>query len=251
MEVLEKFFSFNSDKGSFLLMFTEGFNFPPQSAFTIIVLIITFAMIDLFDSIGTDVGCATNAGLLDERGFPKNYNKMVICDSIATCVGAVYGTSTVTTFVESGAGIAVGGKTGLTALTTACLFLLSVFLMPIFAFIPSSAAASALIYVGVLMMGCVHQIDFTNIQNAVPAFLTIIGMPFTYSINKGIGLGILSYILISVINFIIDKIKVSCSSDSTDVLGIEEKKELKWPVSFVTAIIGIFFIIYLFAPTSF
>jgi AGZA family xanthine/uracil permease-like MFS transporter len=131
-ENFEKFFSFNSDENSFLLMFTEGFNSPPQSAFTIIVLIITFAMIDMFDSIGTDVGCATNAGLLDERGFPKNYNKMVICDSIATCVGAVYGTSIVTTFVESGAGIAVGGKTGLTALTTACLFLLSVFLMPIF-----------------------------------------------------------------------------------------------------------------------
>jgi AGZA family xanthine/uracil permease-like MFS transporter len=195
----------------------------------------------MFDSIGADVGCATNAGLLDERGFPKNYNKMIYCDSIASCAGAIFGTSIVTTFIESGAGIAIGGRTGLTALTVTSLFFLSAFILPIFAFIPSSAAASILAYVGYLMMKNINQIDFNNIPQDLPAFFTIIAMPFTYSITKGIGWGILSYIIISIICYVIDIV---------DYNKIENFNKLKpqWPVSIVTAIIGIFFILYFFIP---
>jgi AGZA family xanthine/uracil permease-like MFS transporter len=171
---------------------------------------------------------------------------MMLCDSIASTVGAIYGTSTVATYVESGAGIAVGGKTGLTALVTAVLFLLSIFLMPIFAFIPSAAASCALIYVGVLMMGSVKLIDFSDVRKSVPAFLTIAGMPFTYSITKGIGLGILSYIIISIICFVIEIIGHNCCPLASG----EESKSPQWPVPIVKGILGVFYIIFFFVPTA-
>ena len=125
-------------------------------------------------------------------------------DSIATVAGSVLGTSTVTTFVESGAGVAAGGKTGLTALTTAILFLLSIFLLPLFAFIPSAAAASALIYVGILMMKNVVDIDFDNVKQSIPAFVTIITMVLAYSITDGIGMGIISFVVLDLIIWLID-----------------------------------------------
>lgn len=179
---------------------------------------------------------------MDENGTPINYNKIMLSDSIATCTGAIMGTSTVTTFVESGSGIAAGGKTGLTALTTAIMFLLSIFLLPVFAMIPSAAAASALVYVGVLMMKGVKDIDFSDIRVAVPAFLGIAFMPLAYSITKGIGVAILSYVLIAAVAYLIELIGYACSKK-------EGKVKPKWEVSIVTIIIAVLFIVYFFVPT--
>lgn len=240
-ENFRNFFSFDSSKGGiFFSAFTEGFKLPEGSFLTTLMLIISFAMIDMFDTMGTVVGCATNAGLVDEDGKPLNYGKIMVSDSVATVAGAMLGTSTVTTFVESGAGVAAGGKTGLTAFVTAILFFLSIFLLPVFAFIPSAAAASALIYVGVLMMSNVKNIDFSNIKNAVPAFLTIVIMPFAYSITKGIGVGLISYVILSIIIFIVDIIKYAAKK-------IKEKP--KFDVSLVAIIVSILFLVYFLVPT--
>ncbi|MDE7452941.1 MAG: NCS2 family permease [Clostridia bacterium] len=245
-ENFKNFFSMKEEEGgSFLAAFTSGFNFPANTAFTIIVLVISFCMLDMFDTMGTVLGCCSKAGLLDGNGKPINFTRTMLSDSIATCTGALLGTSTVTTFVESGTGIAAGGKTGFTALTVSGMFLLSIFLLPIFAFIPSSAAAGALMYVGVLMMGSVVKIDFKNLKVAVPAFITIVMMPLAYSITGGIGLGIISYVLISIICYIVDIIKYAVVSKK----GGEAVKP-KWEVSIVTAVITVFFLIYFFVPTT-
>ena len=183
--------------GSFTAAFSEGF--PEGSLFTVIMLIITMCMIDMFDTMGTIVGCCGgNRILSDENNKPHNYGKIMMSDAIATCAGAMLGTSTVTTFVESGAGVSAGGRTGLTAFTTACMFFIAMFALPLFAAIPSAAAAAALIYVGVLMMkNNVKSVDFSNAINATSAFLTIVIMVLSYSISKGIGIGLLSYTLMS------------------------------------------------------
>lgn len=245
-ENFSTFFSMDeAEGGSFLAAFTSGFKFPAGTAFTIIVLVISFCMLDMFDTMGTVLGCCTKANLLDENGKPINFTKTMLSDSIATCTGALLGTSTVTTFVESGTGIAAGAKTGLTALTVAGMFLLSIFLLPIFAFIPSAAAAGALIYVGVLMMSSVVKIDFTDLRVAVPAFITIVMMPLAYSITGGIGLGIISYVIINIVCYIVEIIKYAVVSKK----GGEAVKP-KWPVSIVTGVITIFFLIYFFVPTT-
>lgn len=233
------YFSMDPSKGGvFLAVFTEGFaGFKPEVLMTCVVTIISFSMIDMFDTMGTVVGCCTNANLLDEDGKPMNYAKIMHSDSIATCVGALIGTSTVTTFVESGVGVAAGGKTGFTALVTASLFFLSIFILPIFAFIPSAAAACALVYVGVLMMGSVVNIDFGTVKNAVPAFLTIILMPLSYSITTGIGVGILAYVLISVILYVAELIKYSISKE-------EGKEKPKFEISVVMIVIFALFLLY-------
>ena len=192
-------------------------------------------------------------------------------DSIATMAGASLGTSTVTTFVESGAGVAAGGKTGLTALVVAILFFLSIFLLPLFAFIPSAAAASALVYVGVLMMSQVKNIDFSDIRIAVPAFLTIVIMPLGYSITNGIGIGLLSYVLIAFFCWLVDICKYSVAKKRTVAAaddpkvynvttgkdGATEYKEVaavgempKFPISIVTAVVAVLFIVYFFVPKS-
>ena len=232
---------FSADKGVFGLAFTEGWNLPAGSIMTTVMLIITMCMIDMFDTMGTCVGCCSAAGLMDENGVPLSYDKIMLSDSIATCTGAIFGTSTVTTFVESGAGIATGGKTGLTALTTAIMFFLAIFALPVFAMIPSAAAASALVYVGVLMMKGIKNIDFTDIRVAVPAFLAIAVMPLGYSITKGIGMAILSYVVISILYFLGSVIKYACTKK-------EEDKPV-WDVSIVTLIIALLFIVYFFVPT--
>ena len=206
------------------------------------MLVMTFCMIDMFDTMGTVVGCATNAKLIDENGKPHNYDRIMAADSIATCAGAMMGTSTVTTFVESGAGIAAGGKTGFSSLVTSLLFLLSIFLLPLFAFIPKSAAAGALIYVGVLMMSNVKDIDFSKVKNSVPAFLTIIMMVLSYSITKGIGIGIISYVIISTIIFVVDLIKYSISKNK------ENLEKPKYDVSIVAIIIFALFMVYFLVP---
>lgn len=242
-ENFANFFSFDSSKGGvFMAAFTEGFKFPEGSFMTTLMLVISFAMIDMFDTMGTIVGCATNAGLVDEDGKPLNYDKIMYTDSIATVTGALCGTSTVTTFVESGAGVAAGGKTGLTALVVAVLFLLSIFLLPLFAFIPSAAAASALIYVGVLMMSNVKNIDFKSVKNAVPAFLTIIVMLLGYSITKGIGIGLISYVLLATIIYVVDIIKYAVSKD-------ENKVKPVYDVSVVAIVVTCLFLVYFLVPT--
>ena len=181
-----------------------------------------------------------NANLMDEDDKPINYGKMMYADSTATIAGSLLGTSTVTTFVESGTGVAAGGKPGLTALSTAILFLLSIFLLPLFAFIPTAAAAAALIYVGVLMMMNIKDIDFINIKNAEPAFITIIVMLLAYSITDGIGAGIVSYCIIDLIIWIIDLIRYKFGK-----LNEKPKLDITW----VTFIILILFLIYFLVPT--
>ena len=244
-ENFANFFSFDAEKGGvFFSAFTEGLNFPEGSFFTTLMLIITFAMIDMFDTMGTVVGCATNAGLIDENGKPLADDKSMYSDSIATCAGALLGTSTVTTFVESGAGVAAGGRTGLTALVTAILFFLSIFLMPLFAFIPSAAAASALIYVGVLMMSNVKNVDFSSVKNSIPAFLTIIVMLLGYSITKGIGVGLLSYVILASIIYVIDIIKYAAAKKNNP-----EIEKPVWEVSIVAIVVSCLFLIYFLVPT--
>ena len=233
---------FAGEHSVFAICFTEGFNFPAGSLFTVIMLVITMSMIDMFDTMGTCVGCCSAAGLMDEKGTPINYNKIMYSDSIATCAGAIMGTSTVTTFVESGAGIAAGGKTGLTALTTAIMFFLAIFALPLFAMIPSAAAASALVYVGVLMLKGVKDIDFSDVRIAVPAFLAIAIMPLGYSITKGIGMAILSYVIIGVLAYLVDLVKYAACKH-------ENKEKPEWKVSIVTIVIALLFVVYFFVPT--
>lgn len=167
-----------------------------QAVLTVIILVISFSLVDMFDTIGTLLGTAGKAGLLDEDGNMPSMKKALLCDSIATAVGAMCGTSTVTTYVESGSGIAEGGKTGLTSCTTAVLFLAAIILAPIVGIVPSAATAPALVVVGVMMMSNIKNIDFEDMSEAIPAFLTIAMMPLTYSIANGIALGLISYVLI-------------------------------------------------------
>ena len=162
-----------------------------------IMLIITFCLVDMFDTIGTLYGAASQADLLDENGDPIDVDKCMACDSIATAVGAALGTSTCTTFVESAAGVAAGGRTGLTSIVTAACFLLCLFLAPLAKLVPACATAPALIWVGVLMMKGFANVDMHDIRSAVPAFLSLIMMPLTYSISNGIGIGCIAYTLIT------------------------------------------------------
>ena len=238
---IDNFKNYFGENGVFGLAFTEGWNLPAGSIMTAVMLIITFCMIDMFDTMGTCVGCCSAAGLMNEKGIPLNYDKIMLSDSIATCAGAVMGTSTVTTFVESGAGIATGGKTGFASLITAILFFLAIFALPVFAMIPSAAAASALVYVGVLMMKGVKNIDFSDIRVAVPAFLAIAIMPLGYSITKGIGMAILSYIVISLFCYVGNVIKYAITKKAED--------KPVWDISIVTIIIAVLFVVYFFVPT--
>jgi AGZA family xanthine/uracil permease-like MFS transporter len=212
-------------KDSVGVVFYEGFNFTQylgisgHNAGTLIVLLITTAlslcMIDMFDTIGTLYGACSKGNLLDENGVPLNMNKMMLSDAIATCVGAVAGTSTVTTFVESSSGVSAGGKTGFTALITAACFFVAMFLSPIAQLVPSCATASALIWVGVLMMSSVTKINWSDAGEAIVAFMTFIVMVLGYSISKGIGVGIIAYILVMVCTGKIKEVSVA-----TWVIGV-------------------------------
>lgn len=162
----------------------------------ILTVVISFTLVDMFDTIGTLVGTAKQANMLDEKGELPRMKQALMCDAVATTAGALAGTSTVTTYIESGSGISEGGRTGLTSVVTGILFILAVFLAPLAGIVPGAATAPALIIVGVLMMGSVKDIDFSDFSEAVPAFLTMVMMPLTYSIATGIGLGLISYTLI-------------------------------------------------------
>ncbi len=166
--------------------------------FTAITLVITFCIIDMFDTIGTLVGTASRAGMVDEEGNMPQMKEALLSDAVGTVAGAVTGTSTVTTFVESASGVAAGGRTGLTALTAGILFLASMFIAPIAAIIPAPATSAALIYVGVLMLSGLKKIDFDDQSQLVPVALMLISMPISGSIGHGIGLGLISYTVIKV-----------------------------------------------------
>ena len=164
--------------------------------FTVITLIITFCLIDMFDTIGTLVGTASRAGMVDKDGNMPNMKEALLSDAVGTVVGSCTGTSTVTTFVESASGVEAGGRTGLTALTTGVLFLACIFIAPVAAIIPAAATSAALIYVGVLMLMGLKNVDFDDMDQMVPVALMLIGMPVSGSIGHAIGLGLIAYTVI-------------------------------------------------------
>lgn len=166
--------------------------------FTVVTLIITFCIIDMFDTIGTLVGTASRAGMVDENGNMPNMKEALLSDAVGTIVGSCTGTSTVTTFVESASGVEAGGRTGLTALVTGLLFLACMFIAPIAAIIPAAATSSALIYVGVLMLQGLKNVDFDDMDQMVPIALMLIGMPISGSIGHAIGIGLISYTIIKI-----------------------------------------------------
>ena len=172
--------------------------------FTAITLIITFCIIDMFDTIGTLVGTASRAGMVDKDGNMPNMKEALLSDAVGTIVGACTGTSTVTTFVESASGVEAGGRTGLTALVTGLLFLACIFIAPIAAIIPAAATSAALIYVGVLMLQGLKNVDFDDMDQMVPVAIMLIGMPVSGSIGHAIGLGLISYTIIKIFS---DKFK--------------------------------------------
>ena len=166
--------------------------------FTVITLVITFCVIDMFDTIGTLVGTASRAGMVDEEGNMPNMKEALLSDAIGTIVGSCTGTSTVTTFVESASGVEAGGRTGLTALVTGVLFLACMFIAPIAAIIPAAATSAALIYVGVLMLQGLQKVDFNDMDQMVPVALMLIGMPVSGSIGHAIGIGLISYTIMKI-----------------------------------------------------
>ena len=228
---------------SFVDVFKEGLVPEGGSVFTVIMVIITMCMIDMFDTMGTIVGCCGgNRILSDENNKPYNYDKIMISDSIATCAGAMLGTSTVTTFVESGAGVSAGGRTGLTSFTTAVMFFLAMFAMPVFAVIPGAATAAALIYVGVLMMkNNLKSVDMNDAIGATSAFLTIVVMLLSYSITKGIGIGLVAYTVMSLVAYLIAVVKYA----------INKKEKPAWNVSVVAIVVTVLFCVYFFVPVMF
>jgi AGZA family xanthine/uracil permease-like MFS transporter len=177
-----------------------AFDFTPQTilSFKFFTVFFTFLFVDIFDTVGTLVGVTTQAGLIDKEGNIPRVKQALLADAVGTAAGAALGTSTVTSYVESTAGVAAGGRTGLTSLATAVLFLLALFLSPLFLLIPSAATAPALIMVGYLMLKPAATIDFTDPTEGIPAFLAIVMMPFAYSIAEGIVYGVISYVLLKI-----------------------------------------------------
>ncbi|HCW53218.1 MAG TPA: guanine permease [Clostridium sp.] len=201
----------------------------PSNIMNFIVVVCTFLFVDFFDTVGTLVGVSSRAGMLDENGNVPNVGKALMADAIGTTIGACLGVSTVTTYVESSTGVAAGGRTGWTAITSGVLFLIAMFFSPIFIAIPSCATAPALIYVGYLMLGAVKNIEFEDITEGVPAFLTIAMMPLTYSIGDGLTIGVLVYVIVNILyNLLFAK--------------ENEKKKISW----VMIILAIVFILKLF-----
>ncbi len=204
-------------------VFTEGFDFSAYiaangtGAFVVMFLttMLAFCMVDMFDTLGTLYGACSAGNMLDKNGDVPNMNRAMLADAVATCTGSICGTSTVTTFVESSAGVGEGGRTGLTSLVTAALFFIAMFLAPVAQLIPTYACAAALIYVGVLMMGNVKNVEWNDPAAAVVAFLTIAMMPLTYNISYGIAFGVLSYIFIKLFTGKVKEINVG-----TWVIGI-------------------------------
>ena len=199
MSVLPHWSNFNL--GALGLTFAQCFSGEAFSNFKVldfIVIMFSFLFVDVFDTIGTLIGCANKADMLDKEGKLPRIKQALLADAVATSAGAVLGTSTTTTFVESSAGVSEGGRTGLTAIVTGLMFLIAIFLSPIFIAIPGFATAPALIFVGFLMITAVAEIDFKDLTEAVPAYLSLVAMPILYSISDGIAVGIISYVVINV-----------------------------------------------------
>lgn len=237
------FFSMDPNNGgTFLAAFTGGFDWSNSTAtvFGAIVVVITFCMIDMFDTMGTVVGCCEPVGLMDENDVPLNYNKIMVSDSVATVAGSLLGTSTVTTFVESGSGIAAGGKTGLTSLVTAICFFLSIFIMPLIASIPSAATYSALIYVGALMAKGTLNLKLKTCRDLVSSFLVIAMMPLTYSITDGIGYGLVAYIAVTLIVHFCKLVR----------FWFKKGDKPHFDLNIVTIIIGALFLVYYLVPAK-
>ncbi|EOU1699265.1 NCS2 family permease [Clostridium perfringens] len=203
----------------------------PQHVFNFITIVFTFLFVDFFDTVGTLIGVASRANMLDKKGRVPNAGRALMTDAIATTAGALLGTSTVTVYVESATGVEEGGRTGLTAITIGALFFVAMFFSPIFVAVPACATAPALIYVGYLMLTSVLKIDFSDITDAVPAFLIIALMPLTYSIGDGLTIGVLAYVILNILHNIFTKNK-------------EDKKEL----SMVMIVLAIIFVIKLCLP---
>ena len=190
-------FDFTPFKETFGAVFRADFHSIKLVDF--IVVMFAFLFVDMFDTIGTLIGVSSKADMLDENGKLPRIKPALLSDAIATCVGAVFGTSTTTTFVESASGVTAGGRTGLTSIVTAVLFLLSIVFSPLFLTIPSFAIAPALIIVGFYMMGAVAKINFEDMSDAIPAFLCIVAMPLAYSISEGISVGVISWTLVNLV----------------------------------------------------
>lgn len=195
-----------------------------QKIWSFITIMFTFLFVDFFDTVGTLVGVASKVGMIDEEGRVKNAGKALLVDSIGTTFGALMGTSTVTTYVESSAGVAEGGRTGLASVVTGILFLIAMFFSPLFIAIPGCATAPALIIVGFFMIENVVKVDFTDFTEGVPAFLTIALMPLTYSIGDGLTIGILSYAILNLVNNLFSK---------------EDNKKKMSPIIYILAILFI------------
>ena len=203
----------NADLGYYSLLpdFSSGISVPSMAptfmkmdfsivfSLDFVVIMFAFLFVDMFDTLGTLIGVASKADMLDKDGKLPNIKGALLSDAVGTTVGAMCGTSTVTTFVESASGVAEGGRTGLTSIVAGILFALSLLLSPIFLAIPSFATAPALIVVGYLMLTSVTKIDFSDMTEAIPCFIAIIAMPFMYSISEGISMGVISYVVINVI----------------------------------------------------
>jgi len=168
-------------------------------SFEMLVVVFTFLFVDIFDTVGTLAGVATKANMLDKEGKLPRVGAALMADAVGTVVGACLGTSTVTTYVESASGVAEGGRTGLTSLTTAAMFGVALFFAPLFTLVPSAATAPALVIVGLFMMSPITKINFNDYTEAIPAFLTIVMMPFAYSIAEGIVFGMVSYVILKAI----------------------------------------------------
>ncbi len=176
------------------------FQWSKMLSWNFVIIVFTFLFVDMFDTVGTLIGVASKANMLDKKGRLHNVSKALMADAVGTTVGAILGTSTVTTYVESAAGVAEGGRTGLTSLTTAILFLVALFLAPVFIMVPAVATAPALILVGSFMMSPILKVPFDDYTESIPAFLSIIIMPLTYSIAEGISFGMVSYVLLKVLS---------------------------------------------------
>lgn len=186
--------------------FKMDFGYISENFINFVVIMFAFLFVDVFDTLGTLIGCATKGNMLDENGRLPGIKGALLADAIGTTVGAMCGTSTISTFVESASGIAEGGRTGLTAMVTGILFVLALFLSPIFLAIPSFATAPALIIVGFMMMQQVTKIDFDDLTEAIPAFIAIIAMPFMYSVSEGIAMGVISYVVLNLVSGKKDKL---------------------------------------------
>lgn len=185
------------------------FDFSQVFTFDMLIILFTFLFVDMFDTIGTLVGVSGKAGMLDKDGKIPHVKAAFMADAIGTTAGAVMGTSTVTAYVESASGVAEGGRTGLTALSTAVMFLLALFFAPLFIMVPSAATGPALLIVGYFMMSPVLKIDFNKVEEGFPAFITIIMMPLTYSIAHGIVYGMLAYVLVNLLTGKVKNISIT------------------------------------------